>query len=53
VAIVIALVFLLAEVLFPSGTAAPLIPAVVVLAGAIAALVTHRPPALDGRPDTP
>lgn len=49
----VTVVFLLAAVLFTIGTTALLIPAAVVLAGAIAALAAYRPPALDGRPDTP
>ncbi|MDT7724659.1 MAG: hypothetical protein QOI21_1235 [Actinomycetota bacterium] len=39
--------FLLVVVVFTSGSAALLVPAAVMLAGALAALLTHRPPSAD------
>jgi hypothetical protein len=43
----ITLAFLLAVIVFTTGLAALLVPAAVMLAGAIATLLTHRPPSAD------
>ncbi|HEV7975735.1 hypothetical protein [Amycolatopsis sp.] len=43
----VTLAFLLAVIVFTTGLAALLVPAAVMLAGAIATLLTHRPPSAD------